>query len=80
VFENIHAIEFDEKKLIHAMFSAEREKIDFVSVVNPNGKNVEDWMDEVEIMMQKSVRNELLKSIKKYPETLRSTWVISHPG
>lgn len=40
VFENIHEIEFDEAKLIHAMFSAEKEKINFVTPVNPVNKNV----------------------------------------
>jgi dynein heavy chain len=30
------------------MFSAENEKIPFVKVVDPNGKNVEDWMTDVE--------------------------------
>jgi hypothetical protein len=28
------------------MFSAEREKINFVQEVNPVGQNVEDWMTE----------------------------------
>ena len=40
VFENIHSIEFDYKKHILAMFSAEKEKVDFVESVNPNEKNV----------------------------------------
>lgn len=44
VFENINAIEFNYKKVIVAMFSAEKEKVDFVEEVNPNEKNVEDWM------------------------------------
>ena len=71
VFENIHQIEFDDKKIILAMFSAEREKINFVSNVNPNGKNVEDWMGEVEEMMRSSVRFELLQSVQKYVTTPR---------
>lgn len=62
------------------MFSAENEKINFVSNVNPLQKNVEDWMGEVENMMKSSVRNELLKSIKNYPKIQRKLWVISHPG
>jgi len=37
-----------QQKKIIAMFSAENEKIDFVKFVNPVGKNVEDWMTEVE--------------------------------
>ena len=51
------------------MFSAEKEKIDFAFPVNPNKKNVEDWMGEVEEMMKASVRKELLISIEKYPTT-----------
>ena len=59
VFENIHQIEFDKDKKIHAMFSAEKEMVRFVKVVDPNKKQVEDWMNEVEIMMKLSVREAL---------------------
>lgn len=48
MFENVNAIEFDALKKIHAMYSAEGEKIDFVKIIDPNNKNVEDWMNEVE--------------------------------
>ena len=52
VFENINSIEFDSGKKIHAMFSAENEKINFVRIVDPNNKNVEDWMTDVEDQMK----------------------------
>jgi dynein heavy chain, axonemal len=80
VFENIHAIEFTHKKTIVAMFSAEKEKVDFVEEVNPNDKNVEDWMNEVEGMMCQSIRWELRNSVDKYPETKRTQWTCNHPG
>ena len=48
VFENVHSIEFDKNKKIVAMFSAEKEKVNFVKFVDPNKKNVEEWMNEVE--------------------------------
>ena len=38
------------------MFSAEKEKVDFVSHVDPNKKPVEEWMGEVEKMMMASIR------------------------
>lgn len=41
------------------MFSAEKERISFVTHLDPNNKNVEDWMNEVEDMMRQSVRYEL---------------------
>jgi hypothetical protein len=29
------------------MFSAEREKVDFVKAIDPNGKSVEHWMTDL---------------------------------
>ena len=80
MFENINTIEFDDEKKIHAMFSAEGEKIDYVKVLDPNKKNVEDWMGEVEDMMKLSVRAALLKSINDYSIRPRHEWVLKHPG
>lgn len=68
VFENVMSLEFDAKKKMHAMFSAEKERVDFVKVLDPNGKNVEDWMNEVEEMMCLSVRHSLMNSISDYPK------------
>ncbi len=48
VFENINEIEFDANKKIKAMFSAEKEKVHFISDVDPKNKNVENWMNELE--------------------------------
>jgi len=38
------------------MFSAEKERVGFFKNVDPQRKNVEDWMGEVERMMKLSVR------------------------
>lgn len=38
------------------MFSAEKEKVAFAKFVDPNKKQVEEWMNEVENMMRLSVR------------------------
>ena len=62
------------------MFSAEKEKVDFVEEVNPNEKNVEDWMNEVEHMMMQSIRYELKNSVDKYAQAKRTEWTCNHPG
>ena len=49
-------LEFDNEKKMHAMFSAEGEKVKFAKIVDPSHKNVEDWMNEVEDMMKESVK------------------------
>ena len=57
------------------MFSAEGEKINYVHIVDPNKKNVEDWMGEVEDMMKLSVRAALLRSVEDYKTRPRHEWV-----
>ena len=62
------------------MFSAEGEKINFVRYVDPNNKNVEDWMNDVEEQMKQSVRAALLNSVNEYVTVPRIKWVTMHPG
>jgi dynein heavy chain len=80
VFENMQEIEFNAEKKILAMFSAEKEKVGFVRPVDPLKKNVEDWMGEVEEMMQLSVRAALHGAVKDYTTRPRTDWVLIHPG
>jgi len=62
------------------MFSAENEKVPFVKIVDPNNKNVEDWMTDVEDQMKKSVRAALLRAVADYEKQKRTLWVTMHPG
>jgi len=80
VFENIYKVDFDADKIIHAMYSGEGEKVNFVKTIDPTKKNVEFWMGDLEEMMKVSVRDVLLNSIHDYLKTDRTKWVISHPG
>jgi dynein heavy chain len=47
-------VEFNDQSppKIKAMFSAEKEKVGFINLLDPNNKNVEDWMGELEDMMK----------------------------
>ena len=63
VVENINEVEFDKDKKILSMRSAEKETVAFVKHVDPNKKNVEDWMGELENMMRLSVRDAMLKAV-----------------
>jgi dynein heavy chain len=82
VFENVNEVEFDTegKKTILAMLSAERERVAFDRVIDPKGKNVEDWMNEVEEQMKTSMRTVLLNSVTDYPTRPRQDWILLHPG
>lgn len=57
------------------MFSAEKERVNFVKILDPNNKNVEDWMTELEDQMKMSVRAALNKSVIDYYKTQRTKWV-----
>jgi dynein heavy chain len=80
IFENIAKLEFAPDKTIKAMISVEDEKVQFKTILNPNGKQVEEWLGDVEIMMQASVRHVLLHSINTYPEEERVKWIFRQPG
>jgi dynein heavy chain, axonemal len=74
------------------MYSGEGERVNFVKPIDPVNKNVEDWMNEVEEMMKRSVRQALSNCVFDYPvvnesytipKTAKKTrveWVKSHPG
>ena len=80
VFENMADLTFKPDKTIVAMFSGEKEMINFYEPVDPKDKGVEYWMGEIERMMFKSVRNVLLLSIKDYLVKPRPEWILVHPG
>jgi len=62
------------------MFSAENERVPFEKFVDPNRKNVEEWMGDVENMMKRSVRKALNNAIEDYTKIKRPLWCVSHPG
>ena len=80
VFENMADLEFLKDKTIRAMYSGEKEKIDFVEIVDPREKGVEIWMGEVERMMIRSVRHALESSVIDYLKKVRTDWILCHPG
>jgi dynein heavy chain, axonemal len=64
VFENMEDLQFEPDKTITAMMSGEKEKIEFLSKIDPKEKKVENWMGEVENMMFMSVRDKMKTSIE----------------
>ncbi|KAH9113497.1 hypothetical protein AeMF1_012304 [Aphanomyces euteiches] len=79
-FEGIVKVEFQEDLTITAMISAEGEQVAMATPVNPNGKNVEHWMTEVEDMMRVSIRAVMLKAIQDYTQVSRVKWIQKWPG
>ena len=80
VFENLADVMFEPDNTISAMFSSEKERIEFVENVDPRDKGVEFWMGDVENMMIDSVRHVLMTSIQHYTEVPRTEWIKAHPG
>ena len=80
VFENINRLNFDQEKMITAMYSVDGEMVEFSEPVDPVKRNVEDWMSEVEGRMKKSVRERLLQSVADYGLKKRTDWIFRHPG
>lgn len=79
-FEGIVQVTFEEDLNISAMISAEGEKVQFVTQVDPKNKNVELWMMEVENMMKLSIRDAMERAIIDYTKIDRTVWIQKWPG
>ncbi|KAH8073158.1 dynein light chain binding protein [Aureococcus anophagefferens] len=71
-FEAINAVEFQPDLSITKMISPEKEMVPMMDPVDPVGKNVEDWMLEVEAMMRTSIRHVMDQAIQDYPKCART--------
>ena len=80
VFENLADVHFNPDNTISAMFSSEKERIEFVDLIDPRDRGVEYWMGDVEEMMKTSVRHVLFKSVETYTTKPRNEWIKMHPG
>ena len=76
VFENLMDVTFMPDKTIVAMFSGEKEEIQFVNPVDPKDKGVEFWMGDLENMMFDSIRYCLKTSVEVYHDQPRTEWVL----
>ncbi|CAM9225721.1 unnamed protein product, partial [Ectocarpus sp. 4 AP-2014] len=79
-FEGIKTVDFADDLTIHGMNSSEGEKVPFKAPVNPNGKNIENWMVEVCDMMCASVREQMMLGVNDYLVIDRTQWMQNWPG
>lgn len=82
-FEGIAALEFDEEKKIHGMYSSEGELVPFTRIIDPIASKgaVENWLCQVEEVMLKSVKDIVEKSLQDYTKAKsREEWVMNWQG
>ena len=82
-FEGIAALEFDEEKKIHGMYSSEGELVPFTRIIDPIASKgaVENWLCQVEEVMLKSVKDICEKSLQDYTKAKsREDWVMNWQG
>ena len=82
IFEGIAELEFQQNLDITAMYSAEKEKVDFVRSFNPAAANgqVEKWLIECEQAMTDSLKDVCYRSYEAYATDPRIEWVLQWPG
>jgi dynein heavy chain len=79
-FEGIDKVRFLDNLSIDRMISPEGEEVMLDARVDPVGKNVENWMLELEGMMRQSIRTVMGKAIVDYTKTPRPQWMQKWPG
>ncbi|KAM9856968.1 dynein axonemal heavy chain 1 [Aulostomus maculatus] len=78
-FENIAKLQFQSDLEITHMYSGEGENVKLFLPVQPTA-NVEDWLSGVEKSMKATLRDNIDRSLKVYPEQPRPEWVLAWPG
>ncbi|XP_033175116.1 dynein heavy chain 7, axonemal [Bombus impatiens] len=81
-FEGIHRLHFNEDLEVVAMVSTEDEEVRLIETISTAAARgqVEKWLIELETVMRKSIRNEVLLAIQAYPTKSRKVWVLEWPG
>ncbi|KAF3425902.1 hypothetical protein E2986_08048 [Frieseomelitta varia] len=81
-FEGIHRLNFDEDLEVLAMISTEDEEVKLIEKISTAAARgqVEKWLIELETIMRKSIRREVMLAIQAYPIKLRKVWVLDWPG
>lgn len=82
-FEAIYSVEFQGNKssgyTIHSMKSGEGEVVPFAEALSVKG-SVENWLSDVEKMMQRSILLVVRDACLSYPTVPRSEWVLHWQG
>ena len=76
----MQSLDFDDNLIISAMNSSEGEKVPFVDMVDPKGKNIEQWMVEICKSMISGLRFQMLSAIQDYTVSKRTDWMQKWPG
>jgi len=79
-FEGIKSLNFKEDLTIDFMTSSENEVVRFVGDVDPKGKNIEDWMVEINVAMCGAVRDHMIRAVRAYADMARTEWMCKWPG
>ena len=80
-FESIKEVEFTPEVTIVSLVSFEQEKVPFVRAINPAEMGgVENWMLEIQNVMQQSLLKVASDSIQAYANNTRERWILEWPG
>ncbi|KAJ3086325.1 Dynein heavy chain 7, axonemal, partial [Quaeritorhiza haematococci] len=81
-FEGVATLEFDDKMDIHALYSAEKERLALVKKISTTEAkgSVEKWLLSVEHAMLDSVKAVIEEAYYAYQQTPRENWVLDWPG
>eukprot|EP01041_Mallomonas_annulata_P000832 gene832-1621_t len=79
-FEGIDKVNFLDEFIIDKMISPEGEEVTLTRKIDPVGKNVENWMLELEGLMRISIRDVMKAAIEDYIVTHRTKWMQKWPG
>jgi dynein heavy chain len=80
IFESIDNIELQDDKLILSFQSRLNESITLNESIFIFGRNIEEWMKQLENTMFLTIREYLERGLIDYEKKERKDWILDHPG
>ena len=78
-FDNIKELDFESASVIRAMRSTEGEVVTFSEKTKVVG-NVENWLNDIERMMRRTLYDITGQSVEAYPKSTRVQWFFDFPA
>ncbi|OHT09102.1 Dynein heavy chain family protein [Tritrichomonas foetus] len=80
LFEYIQAIEVDNDNMITAMNDDGLEKVEFITPVDGNTAEIEDWLNAFEEEMKSTLKENISESLMAAPKKKREQWITEFPA
>ena len=80
LFEYVQTIDVDNQSMITSMNDDGLEKVEFISPVDGNAAEIEDWLNQFEEEMKATLKEKISEALIASPKKKREQWITEFPA